>query len=89
MNEEPRVVLFFKREAIAIASLNHPNLVSLYDLGQEKGCFYMVMEYLEGINLKNYVKKNPGAVRKNLIPIWLNVCGALKYAHGRGLSTGT
>ena len=59
MNEEPRVVLFFKREAIAIASLNHPNLVSLYDLGQEKGCFYMVMEYLEGINLKKLRQKEP------------------------------
>ncbi|MDJ0840244.1 MAG: protein kinase [Acidobacteriota bacterium] len=85
MNNEPRVVLFFKREAMSIAKLNHPNLVSLYDMGKEKGCFYMVMEYLQGSTLKTYVKKNPAVLRKHLITIWLQVCEGLRYAHSSGI----
>jgi len=85
MNREPRVVLFFKREAMSIASLNHPNLVSLYDMGKEKGCFFMVMEYLEGGTLKSHIKKNHGVLRKHLVTIWLQVCEGMRYAHANGI----
>jgi len=85
MNNEPRVVLFFKREAMSIASLNHPNLVSLYDMGKEKGCFYMVMEYLEGGTLKTYIRKNPGVLRRHLVTVWLQVCEGMRYAHANGI----
>lgn len=85
MNDEPRVVLFFKREATTIASLNHPNLVSLFDLGKEKGCFYMIMEFVNGLTLKQLLKKYPQYVRRNLRPIWLEACAGLRYAHEKGI----
>ena len=85
MNDDPRILLFFKREAHTIASLNHPNIVQLYDMGKERGCFYMVMEYIHGRTLKVWVKKRPAVVRKYLIPMWLQVCTGLKYAHGHGI----
>lgn len=85
MNNEPRVVLFFKREAKTIASLNHPNIVSLYDLGKEKGCFYMIMEYVDGITLKKLVRKYPQYVRRNLKGLWLEACSGVRYAHENGI----
>ncbi len=85
MNNEPRVVLFFKREAKTIASLNHPNIVSLYDLGKEKGCFYMIMEFVDGITLKKLVRKYPQYVRRNLKGLWLEACGGVRYAHENGI----
>lgn len=85
MNNEPRVVLFFKREAISIAQLNHPNIISLHDLGKERGCFYMVMEYLRGQTLKDYIKKNPAVLRKHVFPVWMQVCEGLRYAHKNGI----
>lgn len=85
MNNEPRVVLFFKREAKTIASLNHPNLVSLFDLGKEQGCFYMIMEYVDGLTLKQLVKKYARYVRRNLRNIWLEACTGVRYAHEHGI----
>lgn len=84
-NKEPRVVLFFKREARAIASLNHPNLVHLFDMGKERGCFYMVMEYVEGHTLKLLQERYRDFLQRNLIPIWYQACIGLKYAHEQGI----
>ena len=84
-NKEPRVVLFFKREARAIASLNHPNLVHLFDMGKERGCFYMVMEYVEGHTLKLLQERYYEFLQRNLIPIWYQACVGLKYAHEQGI----
>ena len=84
-NNEPRVVLFFKREAMAIASLNHPNLVHLFDMGKERGCFYMVMEYVEGHTLKGLLERYPKFLHRNLIAIWFQASMGLNYAHENGI----
>lgn len=84
-NNDTRVLLFFKREAMAVASLNHPNLVHLFDAGQEKGCFYMIMEYVEGSNLQQLLAANRGFVERNMIAIWYQACLGLKYAHEHGI----
>src|SRR5665647_1777049 len=47
----------FRREAQAVASLSHPNIVSIYDVGLEDKTHYLVMEYVEGDNLKNLIRE--------------------------------
>ena len=48
----------FEREAYAAGSLNHPNIVSIYDVGREGNIQYIVMEYIDGITLKDYILQN-------------------------------
>ena len=50
----------FLSEAQAAAGLMHPNVVNVYDVGQDRGLYYMVMELVEGITLKDYIKKTFG-----------------------------
>lgn len=47
----------FQREAIAASSLSHPNIVEMYDVGEDNGTYYIVMEYIEGRTLKQLLKK--------------------------------
>ena len=54
-NEE--FVSRFKRESQAVASLSHPNIVNMYDVGQEGDIYYIVMEYVDGMTLKEYIRK--------------------------------
>ena len=50
----------FKMEAQSAARLSHPNIVNVYDVGEDRGLYYMVMELVEGITLKEYIEKNGG-----------------------------
>lgn len=84
-NNQPKVLLFFKREAQAIAALNHPNIVALYDAGMERGCFYMIMEYVEGYTLDKLQRKYPDVLNKSLVWVWFQVAQGLKYAHDQGI----
>jgi len=71
----------FRREAQAIASLSHPNIVSIYDVGQEGEVHYLVMEYIEGDNLKNMVR-GQGALRADrAVEIARQISEALQHAH--------
>ncbi len=71
----------FRREAQAIASLSHPNIVSIYDVGQEGEVHYLVMEYVEGDNLKNLVRAQ-GALRADrAVEIARQISEALQHAH--------
>ncbi|MBO1320936.1 protein kinase [Acanthopleuribacter pedis] len=85
LNHEPKVLLFFKREVRSIASLNHPNIVQLYDAGMEKGCFYMVMEYVKGATLDKLALRQPDNLLKSMVAIWHQACTGLKYAHEAGI----
>ena len=85
LNKEPKVLLFFRREARAVAALNHPNIVNLYDAGMQKGCFYMIMEYVHGLTLDKLQVKHPQIVQRGFIWIWLEVCKGLRFAHEEGL----
>src|SRR5664279_4950999 len=53
---EPSFVERFRREAQAAANLNHPNIVSIYDWGQESGTYFIVMEYVEGRSLRDLIR---------------------------------
>ena len=54
----------FLSEAQAAAGLMHPNVVNVFDVGQDRGLYYMVMELVEGITLKDYIEKNIPALQK-------------------------
>ncbi|MBL0716807.1 MAG: serine/threonine protein kinase [Desulfosarcina sp.] len=75
----------FYREARVIAKLSHPNIVSIYDVGQDNGLSYLAMEYLEGENLEKYTNKNSLLSIKKVIDIIIQVCEALEYAHNHDI----
>jgi tRNA A-37 threonylcarbamoyl transferase component Bud32 len=75
----------FGREARALALLNHPNIVSVYDSGEASGgCLYYAMEYVKGTNLRRFMKEGR-ATAKQLLGIAMQVCEALQFAHSRGV----
>jgi tRNA A-37 threonylcarbamoyl transferase component Bud32 len=74
----------FIREAKALGSLNHPNIVAVYDFGAENGLFFFAMEFVDGTNLRQILrdrKLNPEQALK-IVP---QLCDALEYAHGEGV----
>lgn len=75
----------FFREAETAGKLNHPNIVTVFDAGQEHDLTYMAMEYLEGRDLSHYVNKKPMPKVDWVLDIAWQVAGALDYAHGEGI----
>ncbi|SFR05472.1 Stk1 family PASTA domain-containing Ser/Thr kinase [Desulfoscipio geothermicus] len=71
----------FRREAQAVASLSHPNIVNIHDVGREDGVHYLVMEYVRGDNLKAIIKKNGRLSSAEAVRIAVQVCEALEHAH--------
>jgi len=71
----------FRKEAQAVARLSHPNIVSIYDVGIEGETQYLVMEYVEGINLKEYISENAPLSQGELVSISVQICDALDHAH--------
>lgn len=71
----------FKREAQAAANLNHPNIVAVYDWGQEDGTYFIVMEYLTGKNLKQLIREKGVLSVKEGLDIARQVASALAFAH--------
>lgn len=73
----------FAREARATAALNHPNIVTVYDFGQEGDLAYLVMEYVEGESLEALIAQ--GIPKADLLEALVQVCEGLGYAHERGV----
>ncbi|GAA4716032.1 Stk1 family PASTA domain-containing Ser/Thr kinase [Brevibacillus fulvus] len=71
----------FRREAQAVASLSHPNVVAVYDVGQDEDTHYMVMEYIEGSTLKDLINKYGALPVEEAVRIAVQVCDALDHAH--------
>jgi eukaryotic-like serine/threonine-protein kinase len=74
----------FEREARAVAALNHPNIIAVYDFGIEGGQQYIVSEFLEGESLRSLLKGKPVPIRK-LIEIGAQVADGLSAAHSAGI----
>ena len=70
----------FEREAHAATSLNHPNIVAVYDVGEEEAIYYIVMEYIDGMTLKTYCEGWALPVAK-AIDIISQICDAIDHAH--------
>jgi len=75
----------FRREAQAVASLSHPNIVSIYDVGEDGKIHYLVMEYVEGSNLKDLINKEAPLDFERSINIAIQICDALEHAHINGV----
>lgn len=71
----------FRRESQAAASLAHTNIVNIYDVGEEDGIYYIVMEYVNGGTLKDYIRKKGRLEPEEAIDIALKICSAIKHAH--------
>jgi len=74
----------FTREAKALAKLNHPNIVTLYEFGQAEGCFFLLMEFVDGVNLRQLLETERMTSREALAMV-PQVCDALQYAHDQGV----
>lgn len=75
----------FRREAQSAASLSHPNVVSIYDVGQEDEVHYIVMEYIEGRTLNDLIKEKAPLQVEEAIHIASQICDALDHAHQNGI----
>jgi serine/threonine-protein kinase len=83
---DPAVLRRFEREVRATARLTHPNTVEIYDYGHaDDGTFYYVMEYLDGPNLEQVVKRFGPQSPARVVHLLRQICGALREAHGAGL----
>ena len=74
----------FNIESQAAASLSHPNIVSIYDVGQSEDMHYIVMEFIEGKTLKEYIAERKGNIYwKEATDIAMQICSALEHAHSK------
>lgn len=82
---DPEFIERFDREAKAATSLVHPNIVSIYDVGEEDDIMYMVMEYIEGMTLKEYIKEHGALSVTEAVRIMQSLSSAIHHAHENGL----
>ncbi len=80
-SENANFVSKFRIEAQAAAGLTHPNIVNVYDVGEENGIYYIVMELVEGITLKKYIEKKARLSYKEAVSIAIQVSMGIEAAH--------
>ena len=83
--EDENFVRKFRSEAQAAAGLIHPNVVNVYDFGEDRGLYYMVMELVEGITLKEYIDKKGRLSHKETISIAIQMCTGIGVAHAANI----
>ena len=81
---DPRFAERFTREAQALALLNHPNIVTIYDFGQAGGFYFLIMEFVDGVNLRQLLRARKFTPEEALA-IVPPLCDALQFAHDRGI----
>src|SRR5437870_9639274 len=75
----------FRREAQAAGRLSHPNIVSIYDIGEDAGTWYIAMEFIQGRELKNYFEANERFAPADIVRIMTQILDALGYSHRLGV----
>ncbi|RBP47851.1 serine/threonine protein kinase [Roseimicrobium gellanilyticum] len=82
--DDPSFASRFTREAQALAALNHPHIVSVHDFGQAGGFYYLMMEYVDGVNLRQLLRSRK-LTPEEALRIVPPICDALQCAHNRGI----
>ncbi len=85
LSDDERFVARFRREALAVAKLIHPNIVQVYDTGVDEGRHYIVMEYVEGRSGAQILQKHGPLDAETTAEIGIQACAGLDYAHRRGI----
>lgn len=81
LSNDEKFVRRFQREALSASSLAHPNIVEVYDVGEDNGLYYIVMEYIEGKTLKQLLKKRGSLTLSEAIDIMLQLTDGMAHAH--------
>ncbi len=81
LSGDEKFVRRFQREALSASSLAHPNIVEMYDVGEDNGVYYIVMEYIEGKTLKQLLKKRGTLTLSESIDIMLQLTDGMAHAH--------
>lgn len=79
------IIARFHREAQTAGSLQHPNIVTIHDFGEDSGNHYIAMEFIEGKNLKEYMEEGHEFSDEELLDIMIQVCEGLAHAHERNI----
>jgi serine/threonine protein kinase len=85
LSDDERFVARFRREALAVAKLIHPNIVQVYDTGVDDGRHYIVMEYVEGRSGAQILQRQGPVEPETAAEIGIQACAGLDYAHRRGI----
>ncbi|MCP4692538.1 MAG: serine/threonine protein kinase, partial [Desulfobacterales bacterium] len=83
--EAEKIKVNFFREAESAGNLSHPNIVSIFDTGEDHDLAYIIMEYLNGVELTKYTKKSKLLPMRKIVGFMADVAEALGYAHERGI----
>ena len=81
LSGDEKFVRRFQREALSASSLSHPNIVEMYDVGEDNGIYYIVMEYVEGQTLKQLLKRRGNLTLSETIDIMLQLTDGMAHAH--------
>lgn len=81
LSGDEKFVRRFQREALSASSLSHPNIVEIYDVGEDNGDYFIVMEYVNGLTLKQLLKKRGKLTTSEVIDIMLQITSAMGVAH--------
>src|SRR6185295_6642437 len=85
LSDDDKFVARFRREALAVARLIHPNIVQVYDTGIDDGRHYIVMEYVEGRSGAQILQRHGPVEAEVAAEIGIEACAGLDYAHRRGI----